>query len=114
MVALQNCAYVVRQELDNHAQYEGRPKDMQALEHEHQAIEEVVSKEGGVEGGWINPRSVYDPARDQRRTEASVTGLHTKDVYKKTNKGFVLSLVQCQPPGSGVFLCETEENQCPV
>lgn len=54
-------AHISRQELDDHAQDEDRPKDVQTLQHNQQPIEEVKPEERRVEGQGVHPRRVDDP-----------------------------------------------------
>lgn len=54
--------YVVAgKELDDHAQDEPGPEDVQNLQYEHQPVEEVEAEEGRVEGLGVHVRRVYDP-----------------------------------------------------
>jgi hypothetical protein len=61
VIRLNSPTYVCGQEADGHAYDEDGPEYMEKLQHKHQAVEEVVAKEGLVDGHWVDPRAVYDP-----------------------------------------------------
>lgn len=60
-------SYISWQEFDNHSQNQCGPEDVQNLQHEHQAVEEVEAEEGGVEGQGVHPCRMCDPGQRQNR-----------------------------------------------
>lgn len=57
--------HVAGEELDGHAQDEQEPEDVQALQHQQEAIKEVIPKEGRIDGDWIDPGTVHDPETEK-------------------------------------------------
>lgn len=57
--------HIAGEELDGHAQDEQEPEDVQALQHQQEAIKEVITKEGRIDGDWIDPGTVHDPETER-------------------------------------------------
>lgn len=64
----ENCtfAYIVGEEADCYTQDEDRPEDVQTLQRHQESVEEVVAKEGPVDGDWIHPGAVDDTATEEQ------------------------------------------------
>lgn len=65
-------AYVVGEEADCYAYDEDSPEDMQTLQNHQKSIEKVVAKEGFIDGHWVNPRTVNNPAMETKRMKEKV------------------------------------------
>lgn len=54
--------YIVGEEADGNPYDENGPEDVKTLQHREKTIEEVVAKEGLVDGHGVHPSAVDDPA----------------------------------------------------
>lgn len=66
-------AYIVCEEANCYAYDEDSPEDMQTLQNHQKPIEEVVAKERFVDGHWVNPRTVNNPATETVRIQVKLT-----------------------------------------
>lgn len=57
--------YIAGEEADCYANDEDCPEDVEALQSHQQSIEEVVAKEGLVDGHWVYPCTVNNPEKQQ-------------------------------------------------
>lgn len=72
--------FVAGEELDDHPDNEHGPEDMQRLKHEHQPVEEVVPREGPIQGHRVHPRRVNDPeGQDDEASDDEHYRKHSKD-----------------------------------
>lgn len=82
---------VVGQELDDHADNEGGPEDVQRLEHEQQPVEEVEAEEGRVQGQRVHPRRVNDPeGQDDEASDDEHCCEHSEDEVTRSSPASVV------------------------
>ena len=66
-------AYIVGEEADCYSYDEDGPEDVQTLQNHQKAIEKVVAKEGLIDGHWVNPCTVNNPATERVKIEQMTT-----------------------------------------
>lgn len=65
-------AYIVGEEPDCYPYDEDSPEYMKTLQNHQKSVEKVVAKEGFIDGHWVNPRTVNNPATEIVRIKDTV------------------------------------------
>lgn len=58
---------------------------MKTLQNHQKAIEKVVAKEGFIDGHWVNPRTINNPAKERVKIKDMVTKVTSRCILQENS-----------------------------